>query len=61
MGSYRLTNARAVNGRGSGSAGLRRPQFRQANAVIQSPESISTARSSMIIPLHLSQTFIPAL
>ena len=48
----------AVRGRGSWSAAFRRPQFRQANTVMASPASKSTARSGNIVPRHLSQVFM---
>jgi hypothetical protein len=48
----------AVRGRGSGSAALRRPQFKQAKTVMASPASKSTARSGNIAPRHLSHVFI---
>ena len=45
-------------GRGSWSAAFRRPQFKQANTVIASPASKSTARSGNIAPWHLSHVFM---
>jgi hypothetical protein len=52
---------RAVIGRGSWSAAFRRPQFKQANTVIASPASKSTARSGNMAPWHLSHVFMAAL